>query len=99
HAHPGLGRKPCRTTGRVAASQGAAGLSPRVLAGGTGLLCDIGPMPATVGLRADLDALPITDGKDVPYRSTTDGVCHACGHDVHVTCVLGAGLVLARLHA
>ena len=99
HAHPELGRQEFRSTERVVAALRAAGLDPRVLAGGTGAVCDIGPLPATVGLRADLDALPIADGKDVAYRSTVDGVCHACGHDVHVTCVVGAGLFLARLHA
>lgn len=99
HAHPELGRHEFRTTERVVSVLRGAGLEPRILPGGTGAVCDIGPSPATVGLRADLDALPLTDGKDVPYRSTLDGVCHACGHDVHVTCVVGAGLVLARLHA
>ncbi|MDQ1635605.1 MAG: hypothetical protein QOJ32_2414, partial [Frankiaceae bacterium] len=48
-----------------------------------------------VVLRADLDALPLQDEKDVAYRSTFPGVAHACGHDVHTTVVLGAGLVLA----
>jgi amidohydrolase len=99
HAHPELGRQEFRTTERIVSVLQAAGLSPRVLAGGTGVICDIGPVPATIGLRADLDALPVADGKDVPYRSTVDGVCHACGHDVHVTCVVGAGLYLARLHS
>jgi amidohydrolase len=98
HAHPELGRREFRTTERIVATLQTAGLSPRVLAGGTGVLCDIGPVPPTIGLRADIDALPIADGKDVPYRSTLDGACHACGHDVHVTCVVGAGLFLARLH-
>jgi amidohydrolase len=50
-----------------------------------------------VGLRADIDALPLVDTKDVTYRSTVDGVCHACGHDVHAAVVAGAGLFLARL--
>jgi amidohydrolase len=49
-----------------------------------------------VALRADLDALPISDEKQVPYRSTVPNVCHACGHDVHTAVVLGAGLFLAR---
>ena len=97
HAHPELGRYEFRTTERIVAALRASGLDPRVLAGGTGVLCDVGPMPATIGLRADIDALPIADGKDVPYRSTLDGACHACGHDVHVTCVVGAGLFLAQL--
>ncbi len=51
--------------------------------------------PPTVALRADLDALPMGDVKDVPYRSVVPGACHACGHDVHTTVLLGAGLFLA----
>jgi len=51
----------------------------------------------TVALRADIDALPVQDLKDVPYRSIVDGVCHACGHDVHATVVAGTGLFLASL--
>ena len=95
HANPELGRQEFRTTQRIADDLAAVGLAPRVLPGGTGLLCDIGDVPPSVGLRADIDALPIADGKDVPYRSTIDGVCHACGHDVHTTVLLGAGLFLA----
>ena len=49
-----------------------------------------------MALRADLDALPISDEKNVPYRSTVPNACHACGHDVHTTILLGAGLFLAR---
>jgi amidohydrolase len=72
-----------------------------MLPGGTGLLADIAaaenssyPERTVVALRADLDALPMDDEKDVPYRSTHPGACHACGHDVHTTVVLGAGLFL-----
>jgi amidohydrolase len=98
HAHPELGREEIRTTGVVADRLHAAGLAPQVMAGGVGLVCDIGAGDApTVALRADLDALPVADEKDVPYRSTVAGVSHACGHDVHTTAVLGAGLALARL--
>ena len=50
-----------------------------------------------MALRADLDALCLPDSKQVPYRSTVDNVCHACGHDVHTTSLLGAGLALAEL--
>lgn len=97
HAHPELGRQEFRTTQVVADVLSGAGLKPHLLPTGTGLLCDVGPFPATVALRADIDALPIPDAKDVAYRSTVDGVAHACGHDVHTAVVLGAGLALADL--
>ena len=81
-----------------------------MLPGDVGLVCDIGASAVgtassdgaagpLVALRADLDALPVADEKDVPYRSTVPGVSHACGHDVHTAVVLGAGLVLAGLAA
>ncbi|MFE4859312.1 amidohydrolase [Streptomyces sp. NPDC056670] len=102
HMHPELGNQEFRTTAAIKARLEAAGLEPRVLPSGTGLICDIGtwdrerPMLA---LRADIDALPIPDAKaGVPYRSTVPDRAHACGHDVHTTTVLGAGLVLAQLH-
>jgi amidohydrolase len=97
HAHPELSHQEFRTTGLVADALAHVGLEPKVLPGGTGLWCDVGPMPPTLALRADLDALPIPDTKLVGYRSTVDGVAHACGHDVHTTVVLGAGLALQRL--
>ena len=98
HAHPELGDEERRTTQLVADALSHVGLQPRVLPSGTGVVCDIGSQPV-VGLRADLDALPIPDEKAVPYRSTVAGVAHACGHDVHTTVVLGAGLALARMAA
>ncbi|MBB5624797.1 amidohydrolase [Sphaerisporangium krabiense] len=97
HAHPELGFVEHRTTGRIAARLTEAGLDPVPLPRGTGLICDIGNGDGpTVALRADIDALPLPDEKDVPYRSTVNGVCHACGHDVHTAIVLGTGLFLAR---
>ncbi len=96
HAHPELSWGEVRTTRLLRERLRAAGLEPRVLAGGTGLVCDVGAGDRVVGLRADLDALPIADLKDVPYASTVPGVCHACGHDLHTAAVLGAGLVLAE---
>ena len=102
HMHPELGNQEFRTTAAIKARLEQAGLEPRVLAIGTGLVCDIGPRDNGVpmlALRADIDALPIPDTKsDCAYRSTVPDRAHACGHDVHTTVVLGAGLVLARLH-
>jgi amidohydrolase len=106
HMHPELGREEFRTTGLVRERLVRAGLAPRLLPG-TGLVCDIGPdgRAATSGrplrdliaFRGDIDALPVEDVKDVPYRSTVPGRAHACGHDVHTSIVLGTGLVLAEL--
>ncbi|MEU1816750.1 amidohydrolase [Streptomyces roseifaciens] len=102
HMHPELGNREFRTTAAVKARLQRAGLSPRTLSTGTGLFCDVGREPGVparpmLALRADLDALPIPDTKTVPYRSTVPRMAHACGHDVHTTTVLGAGLVLADL--
>ncbi|MET8431326.1 amidohydrolase [Streptomyces sp900116325] len=115
HMHPELGNQEFRTTAAIKARLEKAGLEPRVLSTGTGLICDVGtsggarssdegddrragdPRPM-LALRADIDALPIPDTKTgVPYRSTVPDRAHACGHDIHTTTVLGAGLVLAEL--
>ena len=102
HMHPELGNQEFRTTAAIKARLEAAGLAPRVLATGTGLVCDIGEWDGgrpMLGLRADIDGLPIPDMKtECAYRSTVPDRAHACGHDVHTTVVLGAGLVLAGLH-
>jgi amidohydrolase len=97
HAHPEVGRAEVRTTRVLRQRLEASGLRPQVLPGGTGLVCDIGTGQTAVALRADIDALPVPDEKNVPYRSTMPGLCHACGHDVHTSVLLGAGLVLADL--
>ncbi|WP_376778553.1 amidohydrolase [Kitasatospora kifunensis] len=101
HRHPELGRQELRTTRLLRERLLAAGLTPRVLPGGTGLIVDLVPAGTKAGapllaFRADIDALPIDDAKsEAPYRSTVPGCCHACGHDVHTTVVLGTALVLA----
>ncbi|WP_017559188.1 amidohydrolase [Nocardiopsis baichengensis] len=96
HMHPELAFAETRTTQRVEERLRAAGLAPKRLPEGTGLVCDIGDGGPTVALRGDIDALPLTDEKDVPYRSTVPGAAHACGHDVHTTALLGAGLFLSQ---
>ncbi|MFB9466212.1 amidohydrolase [Streptomyces cinereospinus] len=106
HMHPELGNQEFRTTAAIKARLEKAGLRPRVLAAGTGLVCDVGVDgdqwrggPEMLAMRADIDALPIPDAKtECPYRSTVPDRAHACGHDVHTAVVLGAGLVLADLH-
>src|SRR5277367_1823148 len=102
HAHPETGYHEYRTTRRIALRLEAAGLRPSILPKGTGLIVDMGGGSggeAVVALRADIDAVPINDEKDVPYRSVNRGACHACGHDVHTAILLGAGLFLARAAA
>lgn len=102
HANPELGWAEQETTALLADRLRAAGLEPRLLPT-SGLVCDIGPDPRQqrrrrVALRGDLDALPVPESTGLPYASTRPGVSHACGHDVHATTVLGAGLALAQLH-
>ncbi|KJY47626.1 MULTISPECIES: amidohydrolase [unclassified Streptomyces] len=101
HMHPELGHQEFRTTAAIKARLEKAGLRPRVLKSGTGLICDVGTWDGgrpMLALRADIDALPIPDTKThVAYRSTFPDRAHACGHDVHTAVVLGAGLVLADL--
>lgn len=104
HSHPELSWAEHGTTDLVAQRLQVAGLDPVVLGGGTGLWCDIGnrgapPGGPVVALRADLDALAIEDTKEVPYASQVPGVAHGCGHDVHTTIVLGAGLAIAQAAA
>ncbi|MFI8093358.1 amidohydrolase [Streptomyces sp. NPDC086080] len=105
HMHPELGNQEFRTTAAIKERLERAGLRPRVLSSGTGVICDIGTDDeagtdsAMLALRADIDGLPIPDMKtECPYRSTVPDRAHACGHDVHTTVVLGTGLVLAELH-
>jgi amidohydrolase len=98
HAHPELAYAEFETTSFVEKELRDAGLSPERLPSGTGLVVDVGSGPGpTVVLRGDIDALPLADLKDVPYASTREGMCHACGHDVHTTVVLGVALALAGL--
>ncbi|MCB1264099.1 MAG: amidohydrolase [Mycobacterium sp.] len=96
HRHPELGRQEFATTQFVADRLVEAGLNPKVLPDGTGLTCDFGPDYAPrIALRADMDALPMTERTGAPYASTVPGVAHACGHDAHTAMLLGAATALA----
>lgn len=101
HAHAEESREEHRTTARIRGVLESLDLQPQSLAVPTGLYVDVLPRgqrrTPRIGLRADIDALPLADTKDVPYRSVNEGVAHACGHDVHTTVLLGTAAVLARL--
>ena len=99
HAAPELGRAEHGTTAFVAHLLTAAGLEPRTLPGGTGLVCDVGRGTRCVALRADIDALPLHEATGLPFASTVPNVMHACGHDAHTAMLLGAGLALATAPA
>lgn len=100
HANPELAFAEHATTALVRDRLEEAGLAPKPLPIGTGLICDLGVGDGpVVALRADLDALPLSEENDRPYQSGVPGVSHACGHDVHTTVLLGAGLALAELDA
>lgn len=103
HAQPEPSGAEHVTTEVIVERLSVEGVRPLVFAMGTGVVCDISldpdrePDPAsmpTVALRADIDGLAMEDLTGAPYRSRTPGLAHACGHDVHTTAVLGAGLTL-----
>jgi amidohydrolase len=97
HAHPELAFAEFETTAFLEQRLRAHGMAPRRLATGTGLVCEVGSGDPVVVLRADIDALPLADLKEVPYASTREGMCHACGHDVHTTVLLGVLIALNTL--
>jgi amidohydrolase len=96
HRHPELAFREHRTAGRVLDALAPLGLRTRTGLGETGIAADLrtGDGP-TVALRADMDALPITEENQVDYRSTSPGTMHACGHDAHTTMLVGAARILA----
>src|SRR5262245_14180478 len=98
HAHPELGFEEVRTSGIVAERLKKLGLEPRTGVGKTGVLARItGGRPGrTVLLRADMDALPILEENDVPYRSQNPGRMHACGHECHHNILPGVVTRLRR---
>src|SRR5262249_3158506 len=99
HANPELAYCEDAATTLIAQQLTAARLSPRRLARGTRLICDVRSGERCVALRADLDALPLQETSGLPFASAIDGVSHACGHDAHTAMLLGAGLALASAPA
>ncbi|NJB84726.1 amidohydrolase [Lewinella marina] len=99
HAHPELSFEEHETVAYVADRLDELSIPYRRLAG-TGLVAEIrGGAGPTIALRADLDALPIQEANTVDYRSTREGVMHACGHDVHTASLLGTARILNELRA
>jgi len=97
HAHPEIGFEEHRTSDIVARELEALGIEVHRNVGGTGVVGVLrrGNGQTAIGLRADMDALPILEANDLPYRSQAKGRMHACGHDGHTTMLLGAARYLA----
>ena len=98
HMHPELGLQEVRTSNLIADLLTKFGLDVQRNFAGTAVLGTLhtNKPGKTVVLRADMDALPIQDAKDVPYRSQISGVCHACGHDAHMAMLLGTMRILVQ---
>ena len=98
HAHPELSLQETATAAFVAERLTDMGIPFTAGVGGNGIVATIsrGQSNRSVGLRADMDALPIEERTGVPYASTRPGVMHACGHDGHTTSLLGAAALLSR---
>jgi amidohydrolase len=96
HAHPELSYKEFETSKFVQHKLHELGIPHTIMAGTgvVGLIEGKDPASRTIALRADIDALPIYEENNVPYRSQNEGVMHACGHDVHTSCLLGAARIL-----
>lgn len=98
--NPELSFEEVETARFVAAQLEALGIEFKSNVGGYGIVAELRssvPTERTIALRGDMDALPIAEANEVPYRSTKPGVMHACGHDVHTTCVLGAAAIFQSL--
>ena len=98
HAHPELGFEEQRTSDLVAEKLKSFGCEVHRGVGKTGVVgrLQVGNSPRSIGLRADMDALPIQEANTFAYRSRNAGRMHACGHDGHTTMLLGAAQHLAR---
>jgi amidohydrolase len=96
HMHPELGFQEVRTAAKVAEVLESIGCRVQTGVGKTGVVGELGEGKPIIGIRADMDALPIQEANDVPYKSTVDGAMHACGHDAHTSILLGAATMLSQ---
>lgn len=99
HAHPELSYQEFETSKFVQNKLSSFGISFEIKAttGVVGLIKGKNPDKRIIALRADMDALPIKEENDISYKSKNEGVMHACGHDVHTSCLLGAAKILNEL--
>jgi len=99
HAHPELSYQEFETSKFIQQKLTEMGIPFEIKAvtGVVGLIKGKNPESRIVALRADMDALPIKEENDIPYKSKAEGIMHACGHDVHTTCLLGAAKILNEL--
>jgi amidohydrolase len=97
HMHPELGFKETRTAGKVAKALEEMGIRVETEVGKTGVVGYLGEGPPVVGIRADMDALPLQEANDVPYASQNPGVMHSCGHDAHTAILLGVASILSEM--
>src|SRR5580658_10093368 len=99
HAHPELSYQEFQTSAFVQERLAKMGISFEVMAGTgvVGMIRGKDPGRRVIALRADMDALPIKEENDVPYKSKNEGIMHACGHDVHTSVLLGAARILQEL--
>jgi amidohydrolase len=100
HAHPELSFQEYETAKFVAAELRKLGIEPKEGVAGTGITALIegrNPKSKIIALRGDMDALPIFEKNEIPYKSKNEGVMHACGHDVHTSCLLGAARILNQI--
>lgn len=94
HQHPELAFQEVRTAQRVAEMLHELGIGYEAGIAKTGIVAHLGAGEPRFALRADMDALPILEANDVEYKSQNAGVMHACGHDAHTACLLGAAMIL-----
>lgn len=97
HAHPETSFEEVRTANLVAAELRRLGLEVETGIAKTGVVARLGEGGPVIGIRADMDALPVTELNDVPYASQTPGKMHACGHDAHTAILMGVANILTAM--